>query len=74
MKKFINNGLSILIKLIGVAIILCSSPLGYNAIKIVYLNQNLVTEFVPLLNGFIHSFMIIGILIFILGFTINSKK
>lgn len=74
MKKFIDSGLSILFKLIGILIILCSSPLGYKAIAIIYKDYNLIGEYVPLLNGFIHSFMIIGILLFITGFSFKLKK
>ncbi|WP_411683015.1 hypothetical protein [Clostridium thailandense] len=54
--------------LIGLFIILISTPLGYKAVNIVYFNRNLTGEYVPILNGFIHSFMLIGILVFIMGF------
>ncbi|MBL4934181.1 hypothetical protein JK636_00250 [Clostridium sp. YIM B02515] len=53
--------------LIGLFIILISTPLGYKAVSIVYFNRNLTGEYVPILNGFIHSFMLIGTLIFSLG-------
>jgi hypothetical protein len=53
--------------LIGLFIILISTPLGYKAVSIVYFNRNLTGEYVPILNGFIHSFMLIGILIFFMG-------
>jgi hypothetical protein len=53
--------------ILALIIILLSTPLGYATISIVYNNRNLTGEFVPLLNGFIHSFMLIGILIFIMG-------
>lgn len=53
--------------ILGILLILISSPLGYISINILYINTNLTGEFQPLLNGFIHSFMIIGVLIFILG-------
>jgi hypothetical protein len=49
-------------------IILLSTPLAYKTISIVYANRNLTGEYVPILNGFIHSFMLIGILVFIIGF------
>lgn len=53
--------------LIGLVIILISTPLGYKAVSIVYFNRNLTGEYVPILNGFIHSFMLIGALIFSMG-------
>lgn len=53
--------------LIGLFIILISTPLGYKAVSIVYFNRNLTGEYVPILNGFIHSFMLIGTLIFSMG-------
>lgn len=48
-------------------IILLSTPLGYTTVNIVYANNNLTGEYVPILNGFIHAFMLIGILIFSIG-------
>lgn len=51
----------------GIIIILFSSPLGYTMLDIIYANKNLVGEFNSLLNGFIHSFMLIGVLIFTIG-------
>jgi len=53
--------------LLGIIIILFSSPLGYTMLDIIYANKNLVGEFNDLLNGFIHSFMLIGVLIFTIG-------
>ncbi len=53
--------------LLGIIIILFSSPLGYAMLDIIYANKNLVGEFNGLLNGFIHSFMLIGVLIFTIG-------
>ncbi len=53
--------------LIGLVIILISTPLGYKAVSIVYFNRNLTGEYVPILNRFIHSFMLIGALIFSMG-------
>lgn len=53
--------------LLAFIIILLSTPLGYRTIKIVYYNKNLSGEFVSILNGFIHSYMLIGILVFCLG-------
>ncbi|WP_434794549.1 hypothetical protein TPDSL_15970 [Terrisporobacter petrolearius] len=51
----------------GIIIILFSSPLGYAMLDIIYANKNLAGEFNGLLNGFIHSFMLIGVLIFTIG-------
>lgn len=53
--------------LLGFFIILISTPLGYRAVSIVYFNRNLTGEYIPILNGFIHSFMLIGTLIFCIG-------
>lgn len=53
--------------LLGIIIILFSSPLGYAMLDIIYANKNLAGEFNSLLNGFIHSFMLIGVLIFTIG-------
>lgn len=47
--------------------ILLSTPLGYKAINAVYRNRNLSGEYITILNGFIHSFMLIGLLLFIMG-------
>lgn len=57
-------------------IILLSTPLGYKSIDIVYRNRNLSGEYITILNGFIHSFMLIGILVFIIGLVkmLSSKK
>jgi len=59
--------------IIGFIIILLSTPLGYEAVKIVYYNKNLTGEYVPILNGFIHSFMLIGTLVSSIGL-INVLK
>jgi hypothetical protein len=53
--------------LVGIIIVLLSSPLGYFMINTIYSNQNLAGGYTTLLNGFIHSFMVIGILIFGVG-------
>jgi hypothetical protein len=53
--------------LIAFSIILLSTPLGYVTINIVYYNKNLSGEYVSILNGFIHSFMLVGVLIFSMG-------
>lgn len=48
-------------------VILLSPRLGYTALIILFFNKNLTGSFELILNGFIHSFMLIGILIFVLG-------
>lgn len=53
--------------LLAFIIILSSTPLGRKAVNIMYYNKNLTGEYVPILNGFIHSFMLIGILVFSIG-------
>jgi len=52
---------------VGLIVILFSSPLAYKFVNLLYRNKNLTGEYVPILNGSIHSFMLIGILIFTLG-------
>lgn len=54
--------------ILGMIVIILSTPLGYFSINVVYSNENLTGEYVPILNGFIHSFMLIGTLIFSVGF------
>ncbi|MYL44275.1 glycosyl transferase [Virgibacillus halodenitrificans] len=51
----------------GLIIILLSVPLGEKMVDIVYLDQNLTGEYASILNGFIHSFMLIGTLVFSIG-------
>lgn len=53
--------------LVGIIIIILSSPLGYTTLNIIYANKNLTGEFEALLNGFIYSYMLIGVLIFSIG-------
>lgn len=53
--------------ILGLIVIILSTPLGYFSINVVYSNENLTGEYVPILNGFIHSFMLIGTLIFSVG-------
>ena len=53
--------------LIGITILILSSPLGYTTLNIIYANRNLTGEFEALLNGFIHSYMLIGVLVFSIG-------
>ncbi|MFB4166902.1 glycosyl transferase [Virgibacillus sp. JSM 102003] len=61
---------------LGGIILLFSTPLGYNLVNIVYRNKNLTGEYVPILNGFIHSLMLIGILVFSIGIVtfVKDKK
>lgn len=59
--------------LAGIIIIILSTPLANLSIEILYFNKNLTGEFVPILNGFIHSYMLIGALIFSIG-AINLLK
>lgn len=54
--------------------ILFSSPFGYKTLTLIYRNRKLAGEFTLLLNGFIHSFMLIGLLLFILGLLESYKK
>lgn len=62
--------------LLSFIIILLSTPLGYKAVDIVYSNKNLSGEYLTILNGFIHSFVLIGILVFIMGLVnvITNRK
>ncbi|GGA40516.1 hypothetical protein GCM10010917_27180 [Paenibacillus physcomitrellae] len=53
--------------ILGVIVILISTPLGKLSVDIVYSNKNLTGEYVPILDGFIHSYIIIGTLIFSIG-------
>lgn len=53
--------------LVGITILILSSPLGYTTLNIIYANRNLTGEFEALLNGFIHSYMLIGVLVFSIG-------
>lgn len=53
--------------IVSFLIILFSAPLGRCTLNILYHNKNLCEEYGYILNGFIHSFMIIGVLIFIVG-------
>jgi hypothetical protein len=66
----------ILCFLFGIILILISTPLAYSSVNVVYHNKNLAEEYLSILNGFIHSYIIIGILIFSIGFinTVRNKK
>jgi hypothetical protein len=59
--------------ILGIIVILISTPLAYKSVNVVYYNRNLTGEYVPILNGLIHSFMLIGTLIFIFGL-VNSFR
>ena len=48
-------------------VVYLSTPLAYISVNILYTNKNLTEEYIPILNGFIHSFMLIGALIFSVG-------
>lgn len=67
---------AILYFVFSMAIIFVSSPLGYYLLNFIFKNRNLAGEYVLLLNGFIHSLMLIGTLIFSLGIVtmIKDKK
>ncbi len=54
-------------------IILISTPLAYELVGIIYSNQNLTGEYIPILNGFIHSLMLVGTLIVIAGISLFIK-
>lgn len=63
--------------LVGITILLLSSPLGYSTLNIIYANKNLTGEFEVLLKGFIHSYMLTGLLVFSIGLAnlfIESKQ
>lgn len=53
--------------LIGIITLLLSTPLGCFVVNTIYASKNLASEYNVMLNGFIHSFMLIGILVFIIG-------
>lgn len=60
--------------LAGIIILILSSPLGYTTLNIIYANKNLAGDFEILINGFIHSYMIVGILIFSIGLINEHNK
>ena len=55
--------------LIGIITLILSSPLGYLTLKLIFINKNLTGMFEILLKGFIHSYMLVGILVFSIGLT-----
>lgn len=64
----------IMLFILGIIVILISTPLGYMSVQLVYYNKNLTSEFVPILNGFIHSFMLIGTLLCSVGLINTFRK
>lgn len=61
----------------AIIIILISTPLGYTSTNILgRIRGNLSGEYITLLSGFIHSFMLIGVLIFCIGLVnvVTSKN
>jgi hypothetical protein len=59
--------------ILGIIIILISTPLAYKLVNMLYYNRGLSGEYAPILNGFIHSLMLVGILIFGIGLAIFRK-
>lgn len=59
---------------IGTIIILISTPFANALAKLLY--QNLAGEYISILNGLMHSIMLVGILIFSIGLVtfIKDKK
>lgn len=59
----------------GVIILLLSTPLGYSATNTLGLIKgNLTGEYTTLLGGFILSYLLIGVLIFVLGLVKSVKS
>jgi hypothetical protein len=58
----------------GCMILLISSPLARIVVNHLYQGTNLTTEYIPILTGFIHSFMLIGVLTFSIGLVILAKN
>lgn len=52
---------------LGTLIIFLSTPWARITIRMWYANRNLTGEYELVLNGFLHSFMLIGVLIFCIG-------
>lgn len=53
--------------LLGFLMILFSVPLGRSSLHLIYSNKNLIGEYSIMLEGYIHSYMLIGILLVIVG-------
>ncbi|MCL6573609.1 MAG: glycosyl transferase [Bacillus sp. (in: Bacteria)] len=60
--------------IIGLIVILISTPLAYKLVDVIYFNNNLSGEYVSILNGFIYSIMLIGFLIFSIGLLNKLKE
>lgn len=58
----------VLFFIFGLIVILLSTPLAYISVNVMFHNNNLTGEYVPIINGFIHSFMLFGTLVFSIGF------
>lgn len=60
---------------LGIVLIFVSVPFAYFSINVFgQLKGNLTSEYVPLLMGFIGSYLSIGILVFIYGFVNKIKQ
>ena len=63
--------------ILSFVIILLSAPLGRLTINIIYSSTNLATEYDTLLKGFINSYLLTGLLLFVIGMKdifINKKN
>jgi L-lactate permease len=60
--------------IIGLIVILISTPLAYKLVDVIYFNKNLSGEYISILNGFIYSIMLIGFLIFSVGLLNKLKE
>jgi len=59
--------------IISVFLIIISTPLAYKSVSVLYYNKNLTGEYVSILEGFINSYILVGIFIFIIGL-VNYKN
>ncbi|MGO3017578.1 MAG: hypothetical protein ACTIH2_00360 [Anaerococcus sp.] len=55
-------------------LILLSTPLGRVSVNIFYASKNLTGEYDIILKSFIHSYMLLGVLIFSIGLIELLKK
>ncbi|MGG3887567.1 glycosyl transferase [Metabacillus fastidiosus] len=53
--------------IVGLIIILVSTPLAFKLVNIFYQDIGAMDEYLTVLNGFIYSLMLIGFLIFTIG-------
>jgi hypothetical protein len=60
--------------ILGIIIVLISTPLARKLVGVVYRYRNLADEYIPILSGFIHSLIVVGILIFSIGLAISIKN